>query len=158
MRLQRARWTFHRRLCSQHAGCKWSHGEADGCADSRRGDERVDFASGPDLFRLRSGSNDISSLADLLPHAQPMGNSTNAPWQQQQQNGTPSAQAQNARIKSSVPEGLDNAAFGSSSNFFPSSAPTTAASQTDAEGQGQPLGQQNFDPAFWQTLIDKIIT
>lgn len=110
--------------------------------------------AGPIASGYAADPTSSSSLADLLPHAQPMSNSNNAPWPQQ--NGTPSAQAQNTRIKSNMSMGLENAPFGSS--FFAPNAPTTAASQTDAEGQGQPSGQQNFDPAFWQTLIDKIIT
>ena len=102
-----------------------------------------------------------NSLASLMPSAQPI--STNdGLWQQQQ---TDSA----ARMKTGPAMGAPNggSSFGPSSYLAPGAAPSqTDGSQTllGLDGSGQEIshpsgpGQQNFDPAFWQTLIDKIIT
>uniref|UniRef100_V5GS32 Xylanolytic transcriptional activator regulatory domain-containing protein n=2 Tax=Kalmanozyma brasiliensis (strain GHG001) TaxID=1365824 RepID=V5GS32_KALBG len=98
-----------------------------------------------------------SSLADLIPHA-PI-NSNAGPWQQQQQqqnSAAPGAQAHNARLNPKMPL-PDNASTSFGGNFFASGAPASGTQSDEGQAQQQ-AGQQNFDPAFWQTLIDKIVT
>ncbi|SPO30970.1 related to ASG1 - activator of stress genes [Ustilago trichophora] len=113
-----------------------------------------------------------NSLADLISSAQPINNNADNLWQQQQRGPSSNViQGQTARMKASDPMGAPDS--GSSTSFGPASYlnPGAATSQPGSaqtllgfDGQGQESslpsgpGQQNFDPAFWQTLIDKIIT
>ncbi|KAJ1017724.1 hypothetical protein NDA16_005043 [Ustilago loliicola] len=120
-------------------------------------------------------SSSSSSLAQLLSSA-PSVSSADAIWQQQQvgQSGPSSnaAQSQDARVKSNngmgAPDNNSASSFGASgflnSGTGVSSQPDGSQTLLSFDGQGPESsipsgpGQQNFDPAFWQTLIDKIIT
>ncbi|SJX64558.1 related to ASG1-activator of stress genes [Sporisorium reilianum f. sp. reilianum] len=107
-------------------------------------------------------SSSSNSLADLIS-GQTISSSSGL-WQQQQQQqqsntGSTALPTQNAaaRMKAGV-MAAPEMAFGGSSNFLNSASQGDASSQQNMvgfEGQAQ---TQNFDPAFWQTLIDKIIT
>ncbi|SNX87147.1 related to ASG1 - activator of stress genes [Melanopsichium pennsylvanicum] len=119
-------------------------------------------------------TSSTNPLADFTVAAQPVNNADSA-WQQQhqQQRNGPSInamQGQAARMKQSAAMGAPGTSV---QPFAPSGFPMagTATPQADHspnmiafESQGQEpsypagAGQQNFDPAFWQTLIDKIIT
>ncbi|GAC94935.1 C6 transcription factor [Pseudozyma hubeiensis SY62] len=117
-----------------------------------------------------------NSLAHLISNAQSIHSNSDGMWQQQQSNpvsATPHGQATRDR-----PSAMAAPSFGNSSNLVASgdAAVTGAHAQGSTlqqqqhmlalDGQGPPLdsslvsgsGPQNFDPAFWQTLIDKIIT
>lgn len=106
-----------------------------------------------------------TSLAQLLSSA-PSVNTPNSLWQQQD-----AARGQANRVQSNgamgAPDGSSASSFGA--GFLNSG--TNVSSQAEGpqtllnfDGQGSESsvpsgpGQQNFDPSFWQTLIDKIIT
>ena len=100
-------------------------------------------------------SSSSDPLANLISGTQSLGSSNNV-WQQQQIGAMP-AQNHAARLKSEVmaaPETLSSSAFGGTSSIFPGDA-SSQQNPAGFDGQAQ---TQNFDPAFWQTLIDKIIT
>lgn len=116
------------------------------------------------------------SLDDLMSNAQSISSDGGGMWQQQQNSQTSatptSMQSQNVRNKPGV---TTAPCLYGSSNLPASGLAAVTGAYADGSSQ-QPLlafdgaaqtqdtslpsgpGQQNFDPAFWQTLIDKIIT
>ncbi|CDR88746.1 related to ASG1-activator of stress genes [Sporisorium scitamineum] len=108
----------------------------------------------------QTSSSSSNSLANLIS-GQTIGSSS-ALWQQQQQNNASSTalptQNTAAQMKSGVLAASESAFSGSSSLLYSASQGHGSSQQQNLvgfEGQAQ---TQNFDPAFWQTLIDKIIT
>lgn len=102
-----------------------------------------------------------NSLAELISNPQ-SSNHPDSVWQQQQQQQQPhqqsAQQGQATRMKSAInPTGAPESSMPSSS-FGPSGFVSTDGSQPSVGFDGSGSGPQNFDPAFWQTLIDKIIT
>ena len=139
--------------------------------------------SGPVSSSYATQPTTSNSLADLISRAQTTSNAE-AMWSQQQQHqqqqqvgrnstGSNPIQGHGARLETATAVGVSNSAsssssYGASSYLTRPNAPSQAegAQPLFASADGQetesaiPSGtiQHNFDPAFWQTLIDKIIT
>ncbi len=128
----------------------------------------------PSNYASQAQTSSSNTLADLLNNAQSLSNQGSM-WQQQQQNRQyaqdPSTlPGQHSRSKSGNTTAAPNtsSSFGASGYLAPG-GPTSQADGTQPilafdgsnvqdSSHGSGAGQQNFDPAFWQTLIDKIIT